>query len=84
MAKKDKKWEPPAVRVTAAFSRSMKGKAASDPGPGPKVPTLDDAADSTKDLGNPKRKGYSSTILGGRQSAAAETVESARKTLLGA
>lgn len=81
MAKKDKKWEPPAVRTTAAFSRMLSPSNASAPS-APPVPTQDEAADNAgKDMGNSKRRGFQSTILGGRQQAAAEPQP--RKTLLG-
>ena len=48
----------------------------------PPVPNKDEAAASAqRDAGNAKRRGFQSTILGGRQQAAAEPTQT--KTLLG-
>lgn len=58
----------------------MKSPKAVAPTP-PPVPTKDQAANNTSDQGNTKRRGFQSTILGGRQQAAAEA--NPLKSLLG-
>lgn len=60
------------------------GSRASTPPPTPPVPSRDAAAENvSRDSGNRKRKGYQSTILGGRKDAQAELAQAAQKTLLG-
>lgn len=58
----------------------MKSPKAQAPTP-PPVPNKDQAADDTRDQGNTKRRGFQSTILGGRQTANAEA--NPLKSLLG-
>jgi hypothetical protein len=58
----------------------MKSPKAQAPTP-PPVPSKDEAAAGSVDTGASKRRGYQSTILGGRQTANAEA--NPLKTLLG-
>lgn len=61
----------------------MKAKAPQVQAPAPPpAPTRDEAAANSKDQGNQRRKGYQSTILGGRPTTAAAE-PTTLKTLLG-